>query len=82
MVETSVLGLIGDVHCEDNLVINGHSHYRMVRQHGSLTIINAGTLRRDHNPCFAAIDFDQKLVRFWDILDYQTAVPCGDIPLR
>lgn len=50
-------------------IINGHSHHRMVRQWRSLTIINAGTLRRDHDPCFAAIDFARGLVTFWDVLN-------------
>ena len=39
-------------------VLNGHSHRRMVRQFGPLTIVNAGTLsRRDHEPGFLEIDF-------------------------
>jgi predicted phosphodiesterase len=63
------------------LMINGHSHHRMVRQFESLTIINAGTLRRDHNPCFAVIDFEQSQVRYWDILDQQTAVPADEFPI-
>lgn len=61
-----------------SMMINGHSHHRMVRRFESLTIINAGTLRRDHSPCFAAIDFDRSQVRYWDILDQQTAVPADE----
>jgi predicted phosphodiesterase len=38
-------------------IINGHSHRRMVRHFPALTIINAGTLRRDHDPCFLELDF-------------------------
>lgn len=56
------------------LIINGHSHHRMVRRYGELLIVNAGTLRRDHNPCFAAIDFAQKQVTYWDILNQTSAV--------
>lgn len=54
------------------IIICGHSHYRMVRSYQSLTVINAGTLRRDHNPCFAAIDFSDDRVVFWDVVDQQT----------
>lgn len=54
-------------------IINGHSHRRMVRHFHSLTIINAGTLRRDHAPCFAAINFERGSVTFWEIL-HETAV--------
>lgn len=37
-------------------MVCGHSHRRMVRRIGSLTIINAGTLHRDHSPCFGVVD--------------------------
>lgn len=54
------------------LLIHGHSHRRMVRtinarSSGTITVINAGTLRRDHQPCFAIIDFDALAVRFIDL---------------
>lgn len=62
-------------------IINGHSHRRMVRPYQSLTIINAGTLRRDHNPCFAAIDLEQRAVTFWDIRDQGVAVRSNEIAL-
>ncbi len=38
-------------------VINGHSHRRMVRAFPGVTVINAGTLKRSHAPCFLEIDF-------------------------
>ena len=78
------IGLIGDVHSilsdivalnRYRFIINGHSHHRMVRRFADLTIINAGTLRRDHSPCFAAIDFERHYVMFWDIVDQKSAVP-------
>lgn len=46
------------------LVVNGHTHHRMVRRFGSLTLINAGTLCRQHQPCLTIIDLDQGVVRF------------------
>lgn len=63
-------------------IIGGHSHRRMARRYGPLTMINAGTLRRDHNPCFGAIDFETHEVRFWDIVDQSKAVPAGTISLK
>jgi predicted phosphodiesterase len=38
-------------------VLSGHSHHRMVRQIDHLTVVNAGTLKRDHEPGFVMIDF-------------------------
>ena len=46
-------------------VINGHTHYKMVRYFGNLTIINAGTLKYEHNPGFLVIDFVQQFVQFY-----------------
>ncbi len=43
-------------------LINGHSHRRMVRAFPGLTIINAGTLKREHTPGFIEVDFEQGTV--------------------
>lgn len=48
-------------------VINGHTHRRMVMAVQNLTIINAGTLRRDHRPTLTVIDFLERVVLFYDI---------------
>ena len=50
-----------------SFIINGHTHRRMVRAFADLTIINAGTLKHEHDPCFAMIDFDEVIVQFYDI---------------
>lgn len=52
----------GDV----NLVVSGHSHRRMVRRVGSLTLVNAGTLFREHAPCFGTIDLCAGVVTFFE----------------
>jgi predicted phosphodiesterase len=44
-------------------IVNGHSHHRMVKKYAGLTLINAGTLRRDRWPGFLVLDFYQGLVR-------------------
>jgi len=46
-------------------VINGHTHLKMVRSFARLTVINAGTLKRDNGPGFLAIDFAQEIARFF-----------------
>ncbi|MDX2033052.1 MAG: metallophosphoesterase family protein [Blastocatellia bacterium] len=46
-------------------ILNGHTHYRMVRTFDNLTVINAGTLYRKHNPCFCIIDFEAGAVQFY-----------------
>lgn len=48
-------------------LLNGHSHKPMVRTLGGLTVINAGTLLRDHAPCCAAIDFERRTVTYWTL---------------
>jgi putative phosphoesterase len=49
------------------LVVNGHTHRRMVRHFGPMTIINAGTLYRENDPCFAVIDVEVGRVQFFDL---------------
>lgn len=48
-------------------MVNGHTHRSMVRRFGSLTVINAGTLKREHGPCFLTVDFDGGVVQFYSI---------------
>ena len=52
---------------EYNLVINGHTHQQMVRTFDHLTIINAGTLRPDHQPGFLTVDLNSKVVQLYHI---------------
>lgn len=46
-------------------VINGHTHYKMVRYFGNLTIINAGALKHEDEPGFLVINFVEQFVRFY-----------------
>ncbi len=48
-------------------LLNGHSHYRMVKPVGDLTVINGGTLRRGHEPGFLHLDFTQGLAQPYDL---------------
>jgi predicted phosphodiesterase len=38
------------------LVVNGHTHRAMLRRFATLMILNAGTLKRDDDPCFLRVD--------------------------
>ena len=49
-------------------VVNGHTHRRMVRSFEGLTIINAGTLFREHQPCFLVADFEGGFVQYYDLV--------------
>lgn len=55
-------------------VLNGHSHRRMVRHFAGLSIINAGTLTREHGPGFLEIDFAAGAVLAYDFADAQGRV--------
>jgi putative phosphoesterase len=46
------------------LIVNGHSHRPMVRRLETLTLVNAGTLKRDEHPCVVVVDFARRLVDF------------------
>lgn len=50
---------------EYRFVVNGHTHQRMVRSFDQLTIINAGTLFRKDNPCFAVVNFNEGHVQYY-----------------
>ena len=46
-------------------VLNGHTHRPMLRTFGPLSIVNAGTLLREHARCFTVVDFERgELLRF------------------
>jgi len=47
-------------------IINGHTHFKMVRQIGPLIIINAGTLKWAHQSGFAIVDFETSSVQFYE----------------
>lgn len=52
------------------LVVGGHTHQRMVRRFGALTIVNAGTLSSPaaaEAPCFLLADLDAGFVQFFDL---------------
>lgn len=59
------LGIESDV----RIIVAGHTHKRWVGQFGRLTMINAGTLRSDDTPCFAALDLAARAVQFYDFDD-------------
>ncbi len=48
-------------------ILNGHTHARMVRTFDHMTVINAGTLYRKHDPCFCLVDFEAAFVQFYTV---------------
>jgi predicted phosphodiesterase len=63
-VNDDLQALIADP--EMKLVINGHSHRPMLRHFGGLTVLNAGTLREDHQPGCVIVDLGSASVRFFE----------------
>ncbi|GAB4459577.1 MAG: hypothetical protein OHK0029_22310 [Armatimonadaceae bacterium] len=60
-------------------VINGHTHQRMVRTIHGLTILNAGTLRRDHKPVFSIADLKTLTITFFDITPFTNEITQGKV---
>ena len=52
---------------EYSFVLCGHTHRRMVRRFGALTVINAGTLHFAHTPGFGVVDLDARFVQFHEL---------------
>jgi predicted phosphodiesterase len=50
-------------------VLDGHSHRRGVWSYRRLTVINAGTLYREHEPCFGLVDLAGGEVTFFDVME-------------
>ncbi len=48
-------------------MIGGHTHRRMVRRFDHLTVLNAGTLHRPHDPCVMVVDFAALEAEFHDL---------------
>ena len=58
------------------LVINGHTHSRMVRRFGRrLWIINAGTLKGEKEPGFGIVDLTARAVRWYGFGDGDSVQP-------
>lgn len=63
------------------LVLNGHTHRRMVRRVGDLTVINAGTLEENQQPGVVLLDLDDCRVSWLPLGPdgSSTTVPLGSI---
>lgn len=55
-------------------VVAGHTHKRMLRPVGTVTLLNPGTLRFDENPGFALVDFNDNFVQFYDLAPFTNVV--------
>lgn len=63
-------------------IINGHTHYKMVRKFSNLTIINAGTLKRDCDPCFLIVDVLKDFVQFYKFVEYSPIIKTENVSLK
>lgn len=52
---------------EPEIVINGHTHRRRAWSFRKLTVINAGTLYRKHEPCFLLVDLATREATWFDL---------------
>ena len=52
---------------EYDFVISGHTHRRLVQKFDDLTLINAGTLFRKHDPCCLVVDFDAGVAEYFNL---------------
>lgn len=57
------------VHNEYALMVGGHTHDRMVRKIGALTVVNAGTLKRDDEPGVLVLELEAGVARYFDWRD-------------
>ena len=62
-------------------MVGGHTHERMVRQFGGLTVVNAGTIHREFEQSFTVIDFAQMRVEFRSAAEDSTGALIEDLPL-
>jgi putative phosphoesterase len=56
------------------LMIHGHSHTRLIRRVGSLTLVNSGALCGPR-PGFTVLDFARNLTEWYSLTDSATAQP-------
>lgn len=65
-------------------VVGGHTHQRMVRRFGAVTVLNAGTLKRRNDPCFCVLDLAANQADFYDISNHEAPlfVDAFEIPAR
>ena len=62
-------------------VFNGHTHHRMVRSFGKMTMVNAGSLKSGQYAGFLIADFAGGFIQFYDIKKNQVVVESQCHPL-
>jgi len=62
-----------------SFMLGGHTHHRMVRPLGGLTVFNAGTLHRDYCPGFVTLDFEARILEGFDLV-YGQALSAEKLP--
>ncbi len=62
-------------------LINGHSHYRIIVDFPSLTLINAGTLVSRHRPGISILDFNTKRIKSFEFNETSIVGPVANCEL-
>ncbi len=62
-------------------ILNGHTHRAGIIEVGPIVLINAGTLRRDRQPCCSTLDFERGEVTCYDIVLNAPAVARATLPI-
>jgi hypothetical protein len=55
-------------------MVAGHTHKRLVRRAGTVTILNPGTLLWDKEPGFAIADFAHGTVQFYNLTPFTNVI--------
>ncbi|HEY6401069.1 MAG TPA: metallophosphoesterase [Blastocatellia bacterium] len=66
---------------EYDFIINGHTHRRLAQKFEDLTLINAGTLFRNHGPCCLIIDFEARVAEYFNLPGADNIVEAEKIEL-
>lgn len=70
-------GLI--VNPDVQIVLNGHTHQPLLRHFDGLTLVNGGTLFRDHDPGYVVLDFVSGAVVWYPLGGGPTARELGNL---
>ncbi len=62
-----------------SFVVNGHVHYRTLIHFSNLLLINAGTLKRVHQPGFGLLDLNRQHIQGFEFEPTVRAVRCHSV---
>lgn len=63
------------------ILVSGHTHQRMVRTVAGMTLVNAGTLRWEEQPCVAVLDLAKGSLQFYDLTPFTNTITPAELLL-